>query len=119
MGKLLQTPKYHTTAPPSSGNSAITPSIKEINSSTSGLSLGSTFKHLLTTSLTPSLMTPSSFGAPLLCCSCSPEPCLCLPLCCALPSSGNLQSPPSTHRLRLPPVSSLLASNGDLPTRQA
>lgn len=90
---------------PSSGRFCNTSSTMLISSSTSGLSLGSSIKHFRTTSLTASLMLSPSAGA------------FCLPLCG--PSSGNLQSPPSTQMLKLPPVSSLLASKGDLPTKQA
>jgi len=44
----------------------------------------------------------------------------CFPLfASAAPSSGNRQSPPKTHRDRLPPVSSERASKGDFPTRHA
>src|SRR6185436_6247118 len=95
-------------APPSSsGSSSIASSTRSISSSTSGLSAGSTFRHLLATSFILTLMLPSSAAGGF----------FAFPLWFA--SSGNRQSPPSTHMLRLPPVSSERASKGLLPTRHA
>src|SRR5690349_16509611 len=83
----------------------------------SGLSLGSTAKHFLTTSLIGSLIVFSSEAAPA-----AAPPTGCLPFGVFFapgPSSGNLQSPDKTQILKDPPVSSLRISNGDLPTKQA
>lgn len=102
-------------ASPSSGRCVMTSSTIEISWSMSGRSAGSTVRHFRTTCLTGSDIVSSLF---LLLASMSDT--RCLPrLASAAPSSGNLQSPPSTQSDRDPPVSSLRASKGDLPTKHA
>src|SRR5690554_4478808 len=104
----------------------MTASTMAISSSMSGLSTGSTARHLVTTSLTASLILTS--GAGLASAAAAAE--VLAPVAerrgglagAAVPlgpSSGKRQSPPRTQRERVPPVSSERISKGDLPTRQA